>query len=206
MLSGHTVTALVRDPSKLAQRDGVIVSKGTPTSISDLHEAFAKKRPNCVLVTLNAPRATDSPFAKSISPPRLMADSVANAVKVMKEHGTDRIIVMQAFGVGSSFKNLNFLMRLVIAKTEMSKQFADHNAVDQELREAAQGSNSFTWTMVRPSMLKGEGVMDVKVLGDDGAGGSFMPKTSRESVARFIIEDCAEKRRYDNRTPVICNT
>ena len=59
--------------------------------------------------------------------------------------------------------------------------------------------------MVRPSMLKGEGVLPIKVLGDDGAGGSFMPKTSRESVARFIVKDCAEERRFDNRTPVICN-
>ena len=48
--------------------------------------------------------------------------------------------------------------------------------------------------------------MPIKVLGDDGVGGSFMPKASRESVARFIVEDCAEKGQYENRTPVICNT
>lgn len=58
---------------------------------------------------------------------------------------------------------------------------------------------------MRPAMLKGEGVMPITVLGDDGTGGSFMPKISRESVAKFIVEDCAEKREYDNRTPVICN-
>lgn len=58
---------------------------------------------------------------------------------------------------------------------------------------------------MRPSMLKGEGVMPIKVLGEDGAGGSFMPKTSRESVGKFIIEACAEQRKYDNKTPVFCN-
>ena len=103
----------------MGELDGLSILKGTPKSINDIREAFAQKRPDCILVTLNAPRATDSPFAKSISPPRLMADSVANAIKAMKEYGTNRIIVMQAFGVGDSFKNLNFLMRLVISKSEM---------------------------------------------------------------------------------------
>lgn len=119
---GHTVTALVRDPSKVSAKDGLTTSKGSPTIYSDMEAAFKVRKPDVVLVTLNAPRATDSPFAKSISPPRLMADSVANAVKAMNEFNVHRIIVMQAFGVGSSFDNLNFLMRLVIAKSEMCKR------------------------------------------------------------------------------------
>lgn len=102
-------------------KSGVTVVKGTPTSLSDVRAAFQRTTIDCVLVTLNAPRETDSPFAKSISPPRLMADSVQNATTAMKENGVERIIVMQAFGVGTSFNNLNFLMRWVIAKSEMCK-------------------------------------------------------------------------------------
>lgn len=86
-----------------------------------------------------------------------------------------------------------------------AKQFNDHNMVDKELREAAASDSQLVYTMVRPSMLKGEGVMPIKVLGEDGAGGSFMPKCSRETVARFIIDDCAEQQKYDKMTPVICN-
>lgn len=118
---GHTVTVLVRDPTKVTPKTGLTTSKGTPTSLNDMQKAFSARKPDVVIVTLNAPRATESPFAKSISPPRLMADSVANAVTTMKEFDVTRITVMQAWGVGSSFKNLNFLMRWTIAKSEMCK-------------------------------------------------------------------------------------
>ena len=115
----HTVTALVRDTSKVQSRPGLTYVRGTPTNLDDVRAAFQEPRPDGVLVTLSAPRQTDSPFAKSIAPPRLMADSVQNAATAMKEHGVRRIIIMQAFGVGSSYPNLNFLMRLVVKKSEM---------------------------------------------------------------------------------------
>ncbi|RAL02209.1 uncharacterized protein BO80DRAFT_424122 [Aspergillus ibericus CBS 121593] len=38
-----------------------------------------------VIVTLNARRASDSPFATPISPPRLMANCNANVVAAMKD-------------------------------------------------------------------------------------------------------------------------
>jgi len=198
---GHTVTALVRDPSKVTESPGLTLVKGTPTSQADVDAAILQGgHPDAVLVTMNAPRAADSPFAKSISPPRLMADSVANCTRAMQANGIPKIVVMQAFGVGTSFKNLNFLMRLVISKSEMGKQFEDHNDVDRELREV----KGIDWVMVRPAMLKGEGPLPIKEIGDAGEDGCFMPQCSRESVANFIC-DAAESSKWNGRTPVICN-
>lgn len=111
---GHEVTILVRNPSKIEARPGQHLVKGTPTSLDDMRKAFAGRQVDAVLVTLNAPRASDSPFAQSIAPPRMMADSVQNAANAMKEAGVKRLIVMQAYGVGDSFANLNVVMRLVI--------------------------------------------------------------------------------------------
>src|SRR5690348_1288262 len=78
----HKVTALVRKPEtmQIEMNAGLITTTGTPLNIEDVRKAFAQSTPDVVIVTLSAPRATDSPFAAVTSPPRLMADSTANVV------------------------------------------------------------------------------------------------------------------------------
>lgn len=199
---GHTVTALVRNPAKIVGKKGLTISKGTPTNYQDMRAAFDAHPVDTVVVALSSPRASDSPFAKSIAPPRLMADSVANATRAMKEKGVQRIIIMQAFGVGSSWKQNNFLIRFMFTVTPMAQTMEDHNLVDKELRASSDG---LSFTMVRPAMLKGDDLLPVKVFGDDGQGAAWMPQVSRPSVARFIVEDCAENEGYLGQTPVIAN-
>lgn len=199
---GHTVAALVRNPSKVQEKANVKYIKGDSTSATDVARISETSRIDAVLVALSGDG--DNPFAKSTSSPRLISDSVQNAVNAMKQHGVKKIVVMQAFGVESSYKNLNFIMRFIISHSEMSKQFNDHNTTAREIREACK-DGSFQWTLVRPPMLKGEEFLPVKVLGDDGKGSKFMPQCSRKSVARFMVERCAESSEFDGRTPVICN-
>jgi hypothetical protein len=155
--------------------------------------------PQAVITTLNAPRETNSPFSKPIAPPRFMADSVANVRKAMTRHGIKKLVVMSAFGVGDSFKGLNFLMRPVIKYTNMAVQFQDHDLVDAETKESG-----LDWVMIRPAMLKGEEALPVKVLSNTGKEGSFMPSISRASVAVFLV-NAAEKSTWNGATPVICN-
>lgn len=128
-----------------------------------------------------------------------MANSVANVRNVMKKYGVKKLVIMSAFGVGDSFKGLNFLMRPIIAHTNMSAQFEDHNLVDKETKESG-----LDWVIVRPAMLKGEEALEVKVLSDTGREGSFMPSISRKSVAGFLV-DAVENDTWIGRTPVICN-
>ena len=152
-----------------------------------------------VVVTLNAPRESDNPFAKPIAPPRLIADSVANVRELMQSQGLKKLVIMSAFGVGDSFQNLNFLMKPVIKYTNMSAQFQDHNLVDEETR-----GSQLDWVLVRPVMLKGEEALPVKELGDTGEGVSFMPSISRASVARFLV-NAVEIDKWNRKSPVICN-
>jgi NAD(P)H-binding len=194
------VTALVRNVASLEARDGLTVLQGTPLIRSDIEKTFTNlETPQAVIVTLNATRETDSPFAKPIAPPRFMADSVANVREIMKIHGTRKIVIMSAYGVGDSFPHLNFLMRPVIRHTNMSAQFQDHDLVDAETKQS-----EMKWVLVRPAMLKGEVASPVKVIGNTGKGGSFMPSISRASVAGFLV-DAVEKSTWDSSTPVICN-
>lgn len=103
---GHTVTALVRKPKSLTKRSGLVVITGTPLSKLDMEAAFSSDPcgpPQAIIVTLNASRASDSPFAKPVAPPFMMRDAVRNASRVMKNYGVRRIVIMSAFGAGNSF-------------------------------------------------------------------------------------------------------
>ncbi|ORY65102.1 uncharacterized protein BCR38DRAFT_484567 [Pseudomassariella vexata] len=157
--------------------------------------------PTSVVVSLNARRAADSPFAAPSpdTPSRMMADSVANAVGAMGKHGVRKIVIMSSMGTGSSFAGLNCLMRWLMAKSNMRLQVKDHNAVDAETREA-----NVDFVLVRPVMLAEGLAAEVKVYPDDGKGAGFMPKITRASVAKFMVE-AVEGHEYVGRAPVITN-
>jgi hypothetical protein len=197
---GHTVTALVRDAQSLDRRDGLKVVTGTPMSISDIRsavQAAGGEVPKVVIVTLNAPRESENPFAKPISPPRLMADSNTNVVTIMKEFGIPKIVIMQAFGVGQSWANMHFLLRLFMSKSNMRLQYDDHNFVDQEVR-----GSGVTYVLVRPSRLVEGQAGHVTEWKDHGKNVGLMASISRKSVAGWLV-DAALDTRWDNTCPVI---
>jgi uncharacterized protein YbjT (DUF2867 family) len=199
---GHRVTALVRKPETMDHEEkvGLQIVIGTPTNKEDVRKAFSKCRPDAVIVTLSAPRASDSPFAAVIAPPRLMADSTANVVDMMKEFDTPKIVVMQAFGVGESWANMNCLMQLLMKQSNMIYQYDDHNLVAKETKES--GVN---YVFVRPSRLEdSDAVKEVMEWAGDGKGVPMMASITRGSVAKFLVE-AAEKKTWDRTGPVITN-
>jgi putative NADH-flavin reductase len=103
LTEGHTVTALVREPARLAARPGLKLVTGTPEREADIEDAFARASPaDGVVVALNNVRTSDLPWAKQVSPPRFMADAVRFTTDAMKRHGVERIAVVSAIGVGDS--------------------------------------------------------------------------------------------------------
>ena len=155
--------------------------------------------PDVVVVTLSALRATDSPFAAPISPPRMMADSNANVVQIMKEFQVRKIVILQAFGVGASWENMPCAMRLLMSKSNMAFSYEDHNMVESEIRDSG-----LTSVLVRPSRLVETRVTEVKEWPKDGKGVGLMGSASRISVARFLVTVALETR-WDNTAPVITN-
>ncbi|KAB8229859.1 hypothetical protein ETB97_003550 [Aspergillus alliaceus] len=196
---GHKVTALVRKPSSMEDKTGLKLVQGTPTKIDDVRVAFQFDVPDGVIVTLSAPRASDSPFAAPTSPPRLMADCNANVVAVMKEYGVKKVVILQAFGVGESWKNMNCALQLLMKKSNMIYQYDDHNLTDREVR-----ASGVDFVLVRPSRLVDTDVQEVKLWPHDGKGVPMMASTSRVSVARWLV-DAAERNKWDNTAPVITN-
>jgi putative NAD(P)-binding protein len=174
--------------------------KGTPLDKADIRAAFqAHHTPEAVIVTLNAPRTSESPFAALISPPRLMADCNANVVAIMKEFNVSKIVIMQAFGVGDSWPNLHCVLRLLMKKSNMIYQYDDHNLVDKEVR-----ASGLDYVLARPSRLKEGATQRVKVWPDAGRGVPMMAGITRTSVAHWLV-DAAEGKAWDNTAPVITN-
>lgn len=201
----HKVTALIRKSSSLPAQDNLVIVEGTPMNPEDISKAFvadASSSPTAVIVALSARRTSDSPFAAPSpdTPPRMMADSVANVISAMKEHGVRKIVINSAVGVGSSYDALNCLLKPVFNYSNMRLQMVDHNAVDVETRRAG-----VDFVLVRPCMMVEGPPAEVKVYSDDGKGSGFMPKITRESVARFMVVDALEGREYDGKSPVITN-
>jgi nucleoside-diphosphate-sugar epimerase len=196
---GHQVTALVRNPASMSAETsaGLQTITGTPMNRADVHKAFSASRPDVVIVTLSAPRASDSPFAAVVSPPRLMADSTANVVSVMKEFHTPKIVIMQAFGVGESWANLHCVMRLLMKQSNMIFQYDDHNLVAQETKASGE-----TYVFVRPSRLEEGEAREVREWKEDGKGVPMMAAIRRGSVARFLVQ-AAERETWDGTAPVI---
>ncbi len=171
-------------------------------SRSDVRRAFKAARnnpPHAIVVTLSAPRASGSPFSGPVAPPRLMADSHANIVAIMDEYGIRKIVTMAAFGVGDSFPNMHFILRLMVKKSNMSYEFEDHNLVDKEMK-----ATDTDYVLVRPTMLTEGNARPVKEFGNLGEGVGLTSRITIKSVAVFLV-DAAEKSTWDRTTPVITN-
>ena len=83
----------------------------------------------------------------------------------MKKHGVRKIVTMAAFGVGDSFPNMHFLLRLTVKLSNMSYQFEDHGLVDKEIK-----ASRLDYVLARPAMLTEGDVLPIKEYGDLGRG------------------------------------
>lgn len=193
---GHTVTALMRNPSVLPAKHGLNIVQGTPLKPSNIESAFSAvpgDLPTAVIVTLGAPKEKGT---------RVMADSHENLIAVMNKHGVSKIATMSSFGVGSSYPNITVLMRLAISHTSLGHLFTDHNHVDGILKQSG-----LNFVVLRPARLTMSKKAPVQYLAHDGKGlGAFagLGGISRASVAGCLV-DAVEKSTWDQSTHVITN-
>jgi len=198
---GHQVTALVRKAGSLDARPGLTLVEGTPLERRDVDRAITatKDEPSIIISALGQTRTSGNPWAAVTSPPRFMADSINNAIAAANVHSIHKIIVMNMFGAGSSWQNLNFLMKGTMKWSNMAQTLEDQNLVDEIVK-----NSGLTFVLARPAMLKGDLPLPIKQYGDEGEGCGFMPSISAKSVAIFLL-DAAEQEHWDGKTPVLSN-
>ncbi|CEF88119.1 hypothetical protein FGSG_04861 [Fusarium graminearum PH-1] len=192
LAQNHTATALVRGPSALTPQPGITIVTGSPLSKDDIRKAIHATPgviPSAAIFTLNTVRASDSPFAAQVGPPRLLADSCANACEVLEEAGIHRIIVMSTAGVGDTWKNLPLISRAFMGLTNIKYALADHNLLDQEIRKT-----NMEWTLVRPVKLdhNNNNALEIETLGSSGVGMTMKDSVTPVSVAKFLVKVAVE--------------
>jgi hypothetical protein len=169
---------------------------------SAITTALSLTNGNVVIIsTLGQTRTSGNPFAATTSPALFMSESATAVISAIKASNrkVQKMIVMSMFGAGSSFSNLNFLMRAIMQYSNMKQTLEDQNGVDRIIKDSG-----VRFAMPRPAMLKGEVALKVKVFGEKGEGAGFMPSISARSVAEFML-DAAVGDGWDGSTPVLSN-
>lgn len=198
------MTALVRNEAALSDISGpgLTTIQGTPLDASDVEKAFRAfpdAPPKGVVVALNNARTSDSPFARQVSPLHLMLDSHVNILECMKKYATPKIVTLSALGVGDSWTNLFWLMKLLVLYTNLGFAYQDHEDVDKLLKES--GVN---YVLARPIRFVDGDAKPVRTFGDDGRDIGMLDTITKRSVASFLV-DAIEKSDWDGQTPVVAN-
>uniref|UniRef100_A0AAU8CI04 Atypical SDR family protein n=1 Tax=Gnomonia sp. TaxID=2011790 RepID=A0AAU8CI04_9PEZI len=220
---GHNVTALVRNPSALddltsklpaAQKANLAVVKGSPLNNVDVTSAITAASPAgpdtklAVISALNSRRTSENPWAAphpTDSPPRMMADSIANVLSVLSRAAAGwaekpKVVYVSAIGVGKSSPNAHWVLRTLIGHSNVKLTYDDHDAAEAELREAGEGVK---WVVLRPGRLtEGDDKKQAKVWPAEKGMVGMTASISRGAVARFSL-DAAEKSEWDGKDPII---
>ncbi|EKJ74363.1 hypothetical protein FPSE_05434 [Fusarium pseudograminearum CS3096] len=203
---GHTVTALVRNTTtaKLPSHSNLILVQGVPTSESDITKALTTpQHPRVVITALAQVRVTESPFAalRPDTTPDFLALSMTALIAAINNLNSPKpkIVVNSAQGAGSSWSSMNLPGKMIFSHGTMGMGLKDHNVVDRLVRESG-----LVFVLSRPVMLAEGEAKPVKVWPDDGKGCAWMPKITRESVGKWLV-DAAESSEWDGKAPVLSN-
>lgn len=192
---GHRVTGIARDQSKVTVKGAEII-RGTPYDYDTVSKAI--EGCDAVVSTMNIFPATQGMFKKLSTPPDIMSVSVGNAVKLMKEKGIRRIVVMTALGVGDSAREVPLFFRILIRISNIGIAYKDHVAQETILE-----NSGLDWTVVRPVQLTDD-PNNTSVIYKTGREGKLNSSVSRYAVAGFIL-DCIEKNEFIGQKPGISN-
>ncbi|CAF3489065.1 hypothetical protein SNK03_004336 [Fusarium graminearum] len=203
---GHTVTALVRNTTtaKLPSHSNLTLVQGVPTSESDITQALTTPQaPQVVITALAQVRVTESPFAalRPDTTPDFLAVSMKALIAAINNSNSPKpkIVVNSSQGAGSSWSSMNLPGKMIFSHGSMGMGLKDHNVVDRLVRESG-----LVFVLSRPVMLAEGEAKPVKVWPDDGKGCAWMPKITRESVGKWLV-DAAESSEWDGKSPVLSN-
>jgi uncharacterized protein YbjT (DUF2867 family) len=166
LAAGHTVTALVRSPEKLAAANSnlrVVTGEATDTSAV----ARAMEGADAVISTLGGSGS-------------VIADSTPAIVAAARQTGVSRVVVLSSFAVERD--RLNAVSRL-LSGIVIGPVIKDHSAGEIVLRQSG-----LDWTIVYASLLTdGPASGSVDVL-PESAKRRMSEKISRADVAAWMVQ------------------
>jgi len=172
---GHSVTAFVRDPARLAvENDNLTIVTGDVFNPSSVVKAIEGQ--DAVICALGA--------GSDLKKTTVRTTGTINIINSMQKNNIKRLIVVTAMGVGESWNTLSFFNKFFFATLLRSSRD------DHETQEAAVKESSLDWTIVRPS-----GLTETPRTGIYDVGENILATTSkisRADVADLIIKEVEE--------------
>jgi putative NADH-flavin reductase len=194
---GYAVTALVRNPEKLAVRsERLTIIKGLPTNAGDVEKAMTDC--DIVISTLSALSVKESFSFKKMQPPHTLELSIRHAIESMTARGKKRIITLSSIGAGDSFPLAPWFMRVMIKITNFKIVFADHTQQEAWLRHS-----TLDWTIVRPVALNDDSDLKQLVVSYNQRPSPF--KMSRKQLAKFMV-DSIDNPAFIHKAPILSET
>jgi putative NADH-flavin reductase len=184
---GHTVTAFVRDPARLAIEDeNLTFITGDVFDPVSVDQAVLGQ--DAVVVALGA--------ASDLQKTTVRTTGTINIIESMQKNDVKRLVVVTAMGVGESWDDLSLFNKLFFA-TLLRGSRTDHEAQEVAVKESG-----LDWTIIRPS-----GLTDTPLTGVYDVGQNISAATSkiaRADVADLILKEL-QQNMYIGRAVTITN-
>lgn len=183
--AGHSVTAFLRDKSKLNLKDdNLTIIEGQVTKFEDVYNAI--KGNEVVISCLGTDMISDVST--------ILFEMTKNIVKAMKDNHVNKIIFLSSAGVENEIPGEPGKMMMEMLK----KPLEDHRNAVNEIK-----TNNLTYTIVRPLGLTDEyekGNYREVEIGIPNGGMTI----SRADVASFIVKAINDNK-YENKSISISN-
>ncbi|MFK7767725.1 MAG: NAD(P)-dependent oxidoreductase [Mariniblastus sp.] len=173
--SGHIVTAVARDPSKITRSDSRLETIVADVLVNDSRLRNAVAGADAVIIALGDGMRG-----------RVRAAGTKNIIAAMKSVGIKRLICQSTLGAGESFANLNWIWRFIFS-VPLRKAMADHQLQERYVREC-----DFDWTIVRPAAFTDGDRTGQYRHGFDQHARKLTLKIARADVADFMIRQLRE--------------
>jgi len=169
---GHEVTALLRDPAKLAlEHPGLRKLRGDVGSASDVAAALAGQDAVCTCVGISPTR----------KPVEIFSRGARNVLAALEGAPGTKLVCVTGVGAGESRGHGGFLYDKIFQPLLLATIYAD-----KDREEALVKASKAEWLIVRPGFLT-NGPKTGKYRAIVGLSGVTAGKISRADVADFIL-------------------
>lgn len=172
--SGHTVTALVRNPQRLATHHQALrVVKGDILDPESVAFAMAGQDAVCCTIGVKAPWIQITVFS----------EGTRNLLQAMKKTGARRLICVTGIGAGDSKGHGGFLYDRIFYPLLLWPIYADKDRQESLIR-----ASDVDWTIVRPGFLT-NGPLTRNYRAVTNLAGVTAGQISRADVAHFMLNE-----------------
>ena len=187
LASGHSVTALVRDPQRLAtQHERLRIVKGDILDADSVSRAMGGQNAVCCSIGVKVPWIIITVFS----------EGTKNLLWAMQQNGVKRLICVTGIGAGNSRGHGGFFYDCIFYPLIAWPIYADKNRQESLIR-----ASDLEWTIVRPGFLT-NGPMTKSYRALTNLTGVTAGRISRADVAHFMLMEL-QSNQYLKQTPLV---